>query len=67
VELKLFMAMLDKVLHAYKTNCKNCMKRMNFQFMHYNHKNGDGLQVNKKVGDIINDSKQVKIQYTQNN
>jgi hypothetical protein len=67
VELKLFMAMHDKVLHAYKTNCKNCMKRMNFQFMHYNYMNGDGLQVNKKVGDIINDSKQVKIQYTQNN
>jgi hypothetical protein len=43
------------------------MKRMNFQFMHFNYKNGAGLQVNKKVGDIINDSKQVKIQYTQNN
>jgi hypothetical protein len=59
--------MHDKVLHAYKTNCRNCTKRMNFQFMHYNYKNGDGLQVNKKVGDIINDSKQLKIQYTQIN
>jgi len=26
-----------------------------------------GYKVNKKVGDIINDSKQLTIQYTQNN
>jgi hypothetical protein len=41
VELKLFMAMHDKIFYAYKTNCN--MKWMNFHFMHYNYKNGDGL------------------------